>query len=229
MKREEDRERLRANYALCEPQWCGSKCVFSFCLSLAHKHTKRSCSKSRCRDIFTNFILSIWPTGSFCLVHVSLCGSQIWFQPHDAGQDVLQAHRVHLTPSHRHSHISHTNCINSDVFQIQYVWWFMGSWVSHSFFNVSASASICLSLHLCISVSILLLLLSIHTSSLTALLSPPSSAWRDFCLLTAYLMFNALWFPPRHLQAWKERRGGRKFNNRVKRGDTEKDKGRPWL
>lgn len=39
---------------------------------------------------------------------------------------------------------------------------------------------------------------SIHTSSLPALLSPSSSAWGDFCLLTAYLMFHALWFPPRH-------------------------------
>lgn len=34
----------------------------------------------------------------------------------------------------------------------------------------------------------------------TGLLSPSAAAWRDFCLLTAYLMFNALWFPPRLLQ-----------------------------
>ncbi len=37
MRREKDRERLRANSTVSEPQWSGSKCVF-FCLSLANTH-----------------------------------------------------------------------------------------------------------------------------------------------------------------------------------------------
>lgn len=138
----------------------------------------------------------------------------------------------HLTiGTHTHTHTSHQahqfRCFPNPICVMIYVLFCL----SHSFFNVSAF--ICLSLYLCISVSILLLLLlhSIHTSSLTALLFPSSSAWRDFCLLTAYLMFNALWFSPRHLQAWEERgverRGGRKFDNRVKGRETEEDKGRP--
>ena len=87
MKREEDSERERET----ESQQCNvwASVVWKqmcFFLSVSHSQTqKRSCSKSRCRDIFTNFILSIWPTGSFRSVLVSPCGSRVWFQPHEAG------------------------------------------------------------------------------------------------------------------------------------------------
>ena len=212
---------------MCEPQWCGSKCVFFF-LSLTRKHRNAPAVKA---DAETYLPTLYCPSGQQahsvrCLFLRVVRGSD-FNHTRQVRMHSVQAHRV-ATHTHTHTHISHQQHQFRRFPNPKRVMICGLLRVSHSFFSVSASASICLSLHLCISVSILLLL-SIHTSSLTALLSPPSSAWRDFCLLTAYLMFNALWFPPRHLQAWKERRGGRKFNNRVKRGETEEDKGRPWL
>lgn len=73
------RETLRANSAVCEPQWSGSKCL-SLADTLTNSHSKR-----RIGDIFANFISCNWPAGLMCSVCVSVCGSGIWFQPHGAG------------------------------------------------------------------------------------------------------------------------------------------------
>lgn len=123
-------ERRRANCAVCEPQWCGSKCVFSFCLSLANTQNAPAVKA----DAETYLPTLYCPSGQQahsvrCLLLRVVRGSD-FNHMRQVRMLSVQAHRVRLTPSHRHTHISHTNIINSDVFQIQYVWWFMGSCVS---------------------------------------------------------------------------------------------------
>lgn len=66
------------------------------------------------------------------------------------------------------------------------------------------AASVGLSLHKCTSVSVLLFF--IHTSSLAALVSPISSSMGRLLPMVGYLMFNALRFPHRQLQACEARR-----------------------